>query len=204
MSEEFISLYKLNQTDIEPASRVIARALFEDPLTSYYFPNENTRLEKSSLIFEYHLRYAILFGYAFASSENMEAIAVWRRPHYEFITPERQIKAGARKIINNFSKKFFVRVSPIDKVIINVHKEFAPFPHWYLSPLAVDPEYQGKGYASKLMQPMIAKCEREGFPIYLNTQVKRNVEIYKHLGFKVIDKTSLPQVNLPHWSLLKE
>ena len=34
-------------------------------------------------------------------------------------------------------------------------------PHWYLALLGVDPDHQGRGFGSHLMQPVLTRCDRE-------------------------------------------
>ena len=41
-------------------------------------------------------------------------------------------------------------------------------PHYYLDSLGVEPEWQGRGLGSALMQPVLARCDAERMPAYLN------------------------------------
>ena len=59
------------------------------------------------------------------------------------------------------------------------------FFHLYL--IGVLPECQGKGYASKLMNPILGKMTENSIPVYLETANTNNVKIYEKKGFKVYD-----------------
>ena len=50
-----------------------------------------------------------------------------------------------------------------------VHQRLAPFKHWFLQTVGVSPQFQGKGYAGKLLRPMLSKIDEEDLPCYLET-----------------------------------
>ena len=82
------------------------------------------------------------------------------------------------------------------------HRQLAPEPHWYLMILGVDPPHQGRGVGGELMQPVLAQCDRDGLPAYLETQKARNVPFYRKHGFEVLRETEAPSGG-PHWWLMK-
>jgi ribosomal protein S18 acetylase RimI-like enzyme len=82
------------------------------------------------------------------------------------------------------------------------HKEHANFPHWYLYNIAVDPKYQGKGWASVLLNPMLAKADKEKLPCYLETG-DRNVQFYKHFGFEVIEHIPVAEYDNDIWYMMR-
>ena len=84
------------------------------------------------------------------------------------------------------------------------HQKIINFPHWYLSPIGVDPIYQGKGFASKLMKSMLMRLDKDKIPCFLEAQTKKNVEIYQHYGFEVVGETTIPLANIPHWVMLRK
>ena len=78
------------------------------------------------------------------------------------------------------------------------------FPHWYLQLLGVDPVYQGKGYASILLRAMFARIDEERLPCYVETQNEKNVPIYQHYGFKVVEEGIFPGSEVNTWAMLRE
>jgi len=76
--------------------------------------------------------------------------------------------------------------------------------HWYLMVIGVDPMYQGRGYASALIKPTLAQIDREHLPCYLETNNERNVPIFEHYGFKVVEAGIIPGTNVSHWAMLRE
>ena len=55
------------------------------------------------------------------------------------------------------------------------HYELAPMEHWYLVALAVNPEHQGKGYASKLLKERLPAIDKQGLPCYLETMLREPI-----------------------------
>jgi GNAT superfamily N-acetyltransferase len=56
-------------------------------------------------------------------------------------------------------------------------------PHWHLPLIGVDPAAQGLGYGSALLDRMLATCDRDRKPAYLEATSPRNVPLYKRHGF---------------------
>jgi ribosomal protein S18 acetylase RimI-like enzyme len=68
----------------------------------------------------------------------------------------------------------------------------------------VDPDAQGKGNASRLIKPMLARMDREQLSCYLDTNNENNVDLYRYYGFKVMKKYQFPNSNIVNWSMLRE
>ena len=82
------------------------------------------------------------------------------------------------------------------------HKEHAHFPHWYLCTIAVYPKHQGKGWTSVLLKPMLAKADKDKLPCYLET-AERNIKLYEHFGFEVIEHIPLPEHDTDIWIMMR-
>ena len=61
-------------------------------------------------------------------------------------------------------------------------------PHWYLPLIGVDPAQQGKGHGDALMAHVLAQCDRDGTPAYLESSNPRNMSLYLRHGFVAIGK----------------
>jgi len=88
--------------------------------------------------------------------------------------------------------------------IDEVHGRLAPFKHWFLQAIGVDPQFQGRGCASKLLRPMLSRIDEENLPCYLETLETQNVRLYEHFGFKVIEESSVPGTSLTNWAMLRD
>lgn len=61
----------------------------------------------------------------------------------------------------------------------------------YLWFVGVSKEVQGQGVGSALMHEVIAKCEQDKRPVYLETSMLRNLPFYKKLGFEIFQTLEL-------------
>ena len=85
-----------------------------------------------------------------------------------------------------------------------VHRQHAPFRHWYLLGLGVDPAFQGKGFGGLLLKTMFAKIARQNLACYLETQNKKNVPFYQHYGFNVVEESTVPGTAITNWAMVRE
>jgi GNAT superfamily N-acetyltransferase len=74
-------------------------------------------------------------------------------------------------------------------------------PHWYLDYIGVHPHAQGRGSGSALLAPMLARCDAEGAPAYLNAGSPRSRELYRRHGFEVTAELRLPFGGPPLWRM---
>ena len=59
-------------------------------------------------------------------------------------------------------------------------------PHWHLPFLGVDPTRQGRGVGSALLALVLARCDRDGLPAYLEATSPRNATLYARHGFEPV------------------
>ncbi len=58
--------------------------------------------------------------------------------------------------------------------------------HWHLAVLGVLPHRQNSGLGSKLLVPMLARCDSTGTPAYLESSNPRNLGFYERAGFRTV------------------
>ena len=81
------------------------------------------------------------------------------------------------------------------------HPQLVPEDHWYLMILGVEPARQRLGLGGALLQPVLARADREGLRCYLETQKPVNVPFYQAHGFEVAAETDVPGDG-PHFWLM--
>ena len=64
-------------------------------------------------------------------------------------------------------------------------------PHYHFGPIAVLPEYQGKGVGSRMLEYCCKIIDTEGEIAYLETETIENFNFYTKFGFKSIYETTL-------------
>jgi ribosomal protein S18 acetylase RimI-like enzyme len=198
-----ITLLKLEKKYIKPVSLMLSRA-FKDDLKEV-FPDPEERRVKTPYVNELYLLYEFSNSKAFITSPKLEGIAVWihsdkrkKRTFWRILT------LGAIWPAMKIGIKALRKMQALDKYMERKHKELAPNRHWYLAVLAVDPKHQGKGYASKLLNEMLSYIDEEGLPCYLETDGEKNVFMYQHFGFEVVDEFVVPGTKDKVVAMLRE
>jgi ribosomal protein S18 acetylase RimI-like enzyme len=95
----------------------------------------------------------------------------------------------------------FMRFMKSLDFVEKIHKREAPEPHWYLMILGVEPQRQGQGIGSALMQPAQAKADAAHLPAWLETEKEINVKLYRKHGFDVVVETDLPDGGPHIWCM---
>jgi ribosomal protein S18 acetylase RimI-like enzyme len=186
MSNDLNSLYRLNKADIKTASEVVARSFIEAGDYSEFSDDPAKRMKYLTKIVIMAYNHSLKYGEVYATSKNFEGFAAWLPYDKSLIPIWQYILYGMLPVIIGIGKEARKRLTHFDNISKKKHKEHANFPHWYLYNLAVDPKHQGKGWASALLNPMLARSDREKLPCYLETG-DRNVSFYEHFGFEVLE-----------------
>ena len=50
----------------------------------------------------------------------------------------------------------------------------------------------------------IESCDRDGLPIYVETESEGNVSLYRRFGFQLLDRIELQGLDLPLWEMARE
>ncbi len=194
---------RLTAKDIPAANAVFARAFRDDPLYSYFFTDSKDRERMLPIIFKFRLRYGIACGEVYASSPHMEAVAIWMSSASDHMTFMRLIRTGGLSMFLSAGSDARKRMQGAIRWAGAIKAKHANFAHWHLSPIATDPPQQGKGYAGALIRTMLARLDAERIPCFLETQTERNVAIYEHYGFQIVEKAVFPGTAVNHWAMLR-
>lgn len=197
-------LLRLKMEQIGPAAEMLARAFGQDPKMGYFVPDEGRRPEITRHHFEFLLRYGLIYGEVYATSPRLEGVAVWLPAKKVEITLWRALRAGLFRFRKGVGKEALERILSFSDYLDTLHRRHMPGPHHYLFFIGVDPACQGKGYASRLIRPVLARLDGEGLPCYLVTQNEQNVALYEHYGFRVIEKSLVPGTEVESWAMVRE
>lgn len=204
MAEEPAGLIRLKKADIGPATEVLARAFERDPKMDYFTSDTGDHRALTRQILRFELAYGILYGEVYAPSPAMEGVAVWLPSKKAEISFWRAVRAGALSLRRHVGGDVMKRILAFSEYIDALHREHLPDAHWYLFFIGVDPDHQGKGIASRLIRPMLARFDREGVSCYLVTQNEQNVPLYEHYGFGVISRSTIPGCDVGHVEMLRK
>ncbi|ETT46123.1 puromycin N-acetyltransferase,-like protein [Paenibacillus sp. FSL H8-237] len=71
----------------------------------------------------------------------------------------------------------------------------------HLDMLAVQEQYRGQGYVSKIMTPLLAECRVNNTLCTLETQTPSNLPIYEHYHFRTVKVIPLPNSPLEQYCM---
>ena len=169
MSNEIENLVRINKSQAEHAIEVLKNAFKETSSTKYYLPNEVTREKAVRCFLSIGVYTGIKFGEVYATSSNFEGAAIWLSSNNLPITTWKMLSSVSLMSVLGFVRNGGLKMMRVGEYVEKAHKRLAPAKHWYLQTIGVDPKFQGKGYAGRLIGPMLAKIDSQHLPCYLET-----------------------------------
>jgi GNAT superfamily N-acetyltransferase len=200
MSEN--NFIKITGPMIQAASITCAQAFADDPFVTHLIPDQRKRANLR-YGFEYYLRtIRIAGGDLFTTSMNCEGVAIWqdsrnKEPFGLFLrggNPFLPFRCGLRFVLGDFRA---------ERMGAKIKKACAPEHHVYLALFAVQPQFQGQGYGSRLLRPILNRLDETRTPCYLETQTTKNVSLYQHFDFKLVHETMFDK-KVPFYCMLRE
>jgi ribosomal protein S18 acetylase RimI-like enzyme len=200
--DDLKTLFKLDKTNINLCHPVAARAYFDadDFSTSSRDPSKQMKFLTKLMNLTFQI--SVKFGSVYAPTKAIEGVAGWL-PHDKIkISNWHYIRHGALSAFFRAGKEGRRNLLRYSSLVSAKHRQHANFPHMYLFNLAIDPKYQGKGYASRLLKPMFVKLDENNLPCYLESP-ERNLALYEHFGFEVVEHVSLPENDNDMWLMIR-
>ncbi|MBN2039073.1 MAG: GNAT family N-acetyltransferase [Spirochaetes bacterium] len=204
MKPEINDLYRLNKSHITKAGIILGDAFKHDPVWNKVLENVPDPDRKRRLLFETPLRFGLKYGQVYAASPEMEGVAVIVPGELADMTFPRLIKSGAIISAIKLGSDAGRKMKPVGSTLTPDRNEnMKGRPYVYLFAIGVAEEFQGKGFGKKMLHALIDSCSRAGLYLYLETETENNVELYKHFGFQLIKKVTIPKIELPMWELFR-
>jgi len=198
------NIIKLSKNHIIPAGAVLGRALKDDPVSVHVTPDEVKRHLTMECVFRMTCYLGVKYGEVYATSADLEGVAVWIPYEYYKDKFWRNLKAAFKGRMWKMGLDASRNIKPIREYSTAAHRKYAPTNHWYLQSLGVEPIHQGKGYGSLLLEHFIEKIATDSLPIFLETSTQRNVNFYERFGFQVMEEEIVPGTNVRQWYLLRK
>jgi ribosomal protein S18 acetylase RimI-like enzyme len=204
MDDQNGGLLRLTLKEREAGAAVLGRAFTEYELFRYYFPDETERRAAADTTGFIALSICLKYGEVYATSEKLEGVAAWLPPGKAPSGGWQTIRSVPLSVLFRSARQGAGRMRAFGRYIDHLHRKLVPFPHWYLQMIGVAPAYQGQGFSSRLLRPMLERIDREGMPCYLETNVEKNVAIYRRFGFEVISEDKLPGTEVTTFAMLRK
>jgi ribosomal protein S18 acetylase RimI-like enzyme len=205
---EIIGLNKLKESDWNKALDCLTDAFNEDPCFLYLLQSDKYEPEKARFIHDYTLKYGYKSGNVYVTSSGVEGVSIWLPPktnnHSALMHVWNFIICGGLKMDSQINSGTISTMKKYGSYSSKLHHKYAKEPHWYLMSIGVAKEFQGKGFAKKLILPMLDYLDKNGQSCYLETHNFRNVAYYEKYGFKTMEIGLLPGTNTEHFAMLRE
>ena len=203
MVEKAGGIIRLSKEQVGQASEMLVEAFFNDPKLTHVLPDEHDRKEKGRHIFTFHLRYGLNYGHVYATSPNLEGVAVWLPSDRSEVTLWRAMRSGGMALQKGLGKDGMNRLLAFADQVDVYHRKHVPGLHCYLFFIGVDPRFQGRGYGGTLIRPVLLWMDRNRMDCYLNTQNEKNIGLDEHFGFTVVEQVSLPGSGILHTGMVR-
>jgi ribosomal protein S18 acetylase RimI-like enzyme len=186
----------LTTSDLDRAVYVQSRAFQTDPLWQYLIPNPEKRAVLLPKFFRVFLKASIHCSQAYGVRNPVEGLATWCSPRQRRFEFSGFFLVGLPRLIFGGFFVPFLRALKVLSQTERLQRRIASDSHYYLNTLAVSPESQGRGLASKLVRPFLEKAAEETAGVYVETMALRNVGLYEHLGFQLVGFCSMPSASV--------
>lgn len=192
--------HEITADEANAAGKTLARAFATDPMWEFLTEHRFARFESLSVAFfaaevRNHLRHV-----GSMVTDDVRSVALWGPPG--------NWKTTYRDIVRLFPSSLHLFGSNVIRALVTldaVDRLHPTEPHWYLGFLGTDPDFQGRGYGSAVLRPVLERCDLEGLPAYLESSKEQNVPFYERHGFEVTGTIDLAKGAGPRvWLMWRE
>lgn len=196
------------EEDLKVFYNLLVDNFYEDPLYCYIFDCDATRKRCLAIFFSAYIRYlgnsAVLH-----LSEDKKGCGVVYSPKWGLSQWQYKMKRmgfikdlmplmpicgvkGYRKCLKT------VQTMSSDWIDYQITGDYL-----HLDLMVVDPSVRGQGYFKKWMQMVFSKYAMGQTYLTLETQNPFNIELYKRLGFEIVEEIDLQDTDLRQYCMVK-
>ena len=174
-----------SRADLRAVSLVLARAFRDDPVHRWILPGEFDWALASDVFFAMVMRDMLRHESVF-TTDGCFGAAFWVPPYPQPASLRDRLVMAAR-----WYAAIGRRSREIGEQLARIERAHPLEPHWYLAVLGTDPRHQGRGVGSALLAPILARCDAERVPAYLESSKRANVPFYERHGFRVLGELAI-------------
>jgi ribosomal protein S18 acetylase RimI-like enzyme len=180
---------RASAADVPALAEMLARAFEDDPVAEWVSPLAGTRLAMLERFHAARLRHMLPHGEVWMTVGG-EAAAVWAPPETGKTTVRHELEL-TRSVL---APRLLPRLPMVQRGMNRMEKAHPHEPpHYYLAVLGTNPAAQGRGLGTKVLEPVLAQCDRDGIGAYLESSKERNVDYYARFGFRTTRTLHLPK-----------
>ena len=194
----------LDRRTLDEIAVLGSRSFFDDPFFMHL--SDHARLRARGLLLFMRSHLLALGDTAVASGARnahgmLVGVSVWQRPG----TYPLPGSAQAREMVGSVRA---LAPRPLSlatglRYTLAIEKARPRHEHWYLCLLATDPTMWRRGVGSTLLEPMLARCDGDGLPCYLETQKEDNLAYYRRFGFDLTERLTPDRSGPPLFTMTR-
>ena len=171
--------------DLPALAGTLARAFADDQLFSWVYESVagDARERRLEAFFDVCLRAGLTRGHTYAAEGDVAA-ALWAPPDVGVFDD-----AHVEELILLLAGHLGGRAELVGEAFSTISDAHPhDVPHFYLFVLGTAPDARGRGIGGALLRHVLATCDRDGLPAYLESSDPRNVPLYERHGFRVLSE----------------
>ncbi len=178
----------LGESSSAEAGRLLARAFMDDPGTAIVEPDPERRFEVNSGLFELLVRSDPGSVWAAHDGGQLAGVAIWLAPTPADEQDGSDLIERARAVAGrDAADRWAAMLEDFERV----RREAVNTPHWFLALIGVDPDLQGRGIGTSLMEVGHAPADAEGLPCVLETFTDADAAYYRRHGYEAVLETTI-------------
>jgi GNAT superfamily N-acetyltransferase len=195
-SEQAASVRRAVSAEALAMAGVLARAFHDDPAFGWVLHGDPRRMRIMERGFELFLRRIWLAQEETYTTDGLVAVAVWERPG------EWQLGVGQQlRLLPSMIGIFGRHLPRLLRALLTLEAKHPREPHYYLPFIGVEPDWQGRGLGASVLAPVLARCDEERMPAFLEASTARNRALYERHGFAVTEEFTLGKGAPPQWRM---
>lgn len=170
------------KTERELVVNILAASFDKNRSFNTIIKQDHNRAQRIKKVFEYFFDSWFEYGAIYLSDDDY-ACAVIAFPNLKRTT--------LRSVYMDIKLLFLIGLSSAMKGFARegrIKTKHPNTPFYYLLFIGVLPRHQNKGIGGKLLAELVYDSENRKIPIYLETYLPKNIELYKKFGFDIFDE----------------
>jgi ribosomal protein S18 acetylase RimI-like enzyme len=183
--------------DVPGIAEAMGAAFEHDPVVAWFWRKPSRRRERVAGWYDLVARTHYLdHGEVFVAEEDgqIAGCAMWSRPGSWRLSARAELAATRYAV-----PRLGLRLPLASVAMRRIEGRHPQARHWYLSELGVRPQSQGRGLGSRLMFEVLARCNRDDVPAYLESSTERSRALYERHGFQTTEVLNMPRGGPPLW-----
>ena len=163
---------------------LLGRAFVVEPMMRWSLGLQGDVEERFVRCFEYFLESVIAAGTVWEAGQALGATA-WIAPGEMDVWRDAQLTETRMHELTDDGPRY-------DAFWAWVDARAPDQPLWFLDSVGVAPQARGRGIGGALIRSGLERARADGVDAFLETGNPRNVPIYEHLGFRVVEAADAP------------